>query len=200
MNLQRGFTLLETLVVLMLMGLLLTLVSSAMVAGNRAVEGAQRHSESLDETRAAHRFLQQTLSRTLPLSAGNDEQTRMTSFEGEPTRVVFYAPLPSSVGGGLYRQQIERHDDRLQVSLSRLDGDRLEPWGQPQRLLGGVQSVAFRYRGRSPLGEPTEWLDHWPWPSRLPRAVRVTLTLDAGRVWVTQQVALRLDLSGGAGS
>nr|WP_245391816.1 type II secretion system protein GspJ [Salinicola aestuarinus] len=179
--------------------MLLTLIGTAMVAGNQAVSRAERNSESLDEIRAAHRFLRHSLSRTMPLSAGNDEQTRVTSFQGEATEMVFYAPLPSSVGGGLFRQRLALDGERLQVRLSRLDGDHLAAWGKPQRLLDGVTGVAFTYRGRSPLGEPTGWLTEWPWPSRLPQAVRVRLSLDAGRTWVTQQVRLRLDLSGGAG-
>ncbi|CAM3591435.1 General secretion pathway protein J, putative [Pseudomonas reidholzensis] len=199
MKRQAGFTLLEILVVISLLGLLLGLVGGALLAANRAVVKAEQHSARLDELRATQRFLRQALGQMLPLSAatGNGEHT--TTFEGNRDSVVFFAPLPSSVGGGLYRQRLLWREGRLQVQLARLDGSRLQAWGEPQRLLDGVEGLALSYRGYSPLGKPTGWLDQWPWPERLPQAVRVAVQLGAGQAWPLLQVNLLLDLSGDGG-
>ncbi|MGQ0335838.1 type II secretion system protein GspJ [Halomonas elongata] len=202
MRREAGFTLLEMLVVIVLLGLMLGLVGTSLVTARHTVAQAERKSERLDEIRAARRFLRHSLSQTVPLraedgGAGEAGSNEAGSFRGAPRSMTFYAPLPSSLGGGIRRQRLMFADRRLTVTLARLVGERLEPWGEPQRLLEGVEDVHFTYRGRSPLGEPTGWRDDWPWPRRLPRAVRIDLRLSGGARWITQRVDLRLDLSGG---
>ncbi|WP_447894539.1 type II secretion system protein GspJ [Vreelandella sp. GE22] len=196
MKRQAGFTLLEVLAVISLMGLLLGLVGTAVVSANKAVSTAQRTSAHLEDIRATQRFLRHAIGQALPLSVESDRQTRGVSFQGEPASLMFYAPLPASLGGGLYRQRIVVEDEKLKVHLAQLEGQMLAPWGAPQPLLDEVLDAHFRYRGRSPLGERTEWLESWPWPDRLPQAVRIELRLKGTKPWVMQQINVRLDLSG----
>ncbi|MFJ4064449.1 prepilin-type N-terminal cleavage/methylation domain-containing protein [Pseudomonas sp. NPDC089996] len=200
MKRQGGFTLLEVLVVISLLGLLLGLVGSALVASTRAVAKAQRYSDNLDERRATQRFLRQSLSQVLPLTGRTADGRHTSTFEGAADSVMFYAPLPSSVGGGLYRQRLQVRGHRLEVQLARLDGRRLQAWGEPQRLLNGVEALHLQYRGYTPLGKATGWLAQWPWPERVPQAVRVDLRLNGSQqAWPTLQVNLLLDLSGDGG-
>ncbi len=49
----------------------------------------------------------------------------------------------------------------------------------------------------SPKGQATGWISEWPWTKRLPYAVRIVARVDGPVPWVTQVVALRLNLSGG---
>ena len=52
----------------------------------------------------------------------------------------------------------------------------------------------------TPLGKATGWLTQWPWPERVPRAIRVDLRLHGSQqAWPTLQVNLLLDLSGDGG-
>lgn len=192
---QRGFTLLEVLVVISLLGLLLTLIGAALSGANRAMAKAERYSSRLDEVRSSENFLRSAIAQALPLAAGKPGQTQSPMFQGDTQSLSFYAPLPATVGGGVYRHQVSLAEGRLQVTLQRLQGETLQPAREPQVLLQQVKSVQISYRGQSPSGAGT-WLDHWPWPGRLPRAVRIDAQLAGAVVWPQQVIHLRLDLSG----
>ena len=197
---QRGFTLLEVLVVISLLGLLLTLIGAALSGANRAMAKAERYSSRLDEVRSSENFLRSAIAQALPLAAGKPGQAQSPMFQGDTQSLSFYAPLPATVGGGVYRHQVSLAAGRLQVTLQRLQGENLQPAREPQVLLQQVKSVQISYRGQSPSGLTPSgagtWLDHWPWPGRLPRAVRIDAQLAGAVVWPLQVIRLRLDLSG----
>jgi general secretion pathway protein J len=192
----QGFTLLEVLVVLSLLGVLLTLIAGAITGANRAMSKAERYSTRLDEVRSTQNFLRNAIGQTLPLAAGAPGVTQSPVFVGEAQTMSFYAPLVANLGGGLYRYNVAlAAGQRLQVSLQRLRDQGLLPAGEPQVLLHQVQSVHFSYRGISPKGDATDWLDHWPWPGRLPVSVRIDAQLAGPVPWPLQSIDLRLDLS-----
>ncbi|MCF5466929.1 prepilin-type N-terminal cleavage/methylation domain-containing protein [Pseudomonas syringae] len=204
---QRGFTLLEVLLVISLLGVLLVLVAGALLGANRAVLKAERYTVNLDETRAAQAFLRSSISQALPLDTSAEDDANSGFFEGSAQQLQFVATLPGELGGGIQVHTLglkgpEGHRS-LQVSFAQVqsaaNGISLTPWGEPQVLLQNVESLTFSYRGLNPKGKPTGWIAEWPWPNRLPRAVRIDLQVKGTVKWVPEVVALRLDLSGGAG-
>lgn len=196
---MQGFTLLEVLVVISLLGVLLTLVGAAITGANRAMSKAERYSTQLDEVRSTQNFLRRVIGQALPLAAGAPGAEQSPIFTGDAQHMNFYAPLPATLGGGLYRYSLALiAGQRLQVSLERLQGQALLPMGDPQILLHQVQAVQFSYRGVSPKGEASGWLDQWPWPGRLPLGVRIDAQLAGAVPWPMQSITLRLDLSGEA--
>jgi len=100
---QQGFTLLEIMIVLSLLGVLLTLVGGALLGANRAVLKAQRYTVSLDEMRAAQQFLRTAISEALPLDVTEDDSQTDGFFAGGPQRMQFVATLPGVLGGGIQR-------------------------------------------------------------------------------------------------
>jgi general secretion pathway protein J len=200
---QQGFTLLEIMIVLSLLAVLLTLVGGALVGANRAVAKADRYTSSLDERRAAQEFLRRSISQALPLDTSQNDSATSGFFEGSAQRLQFVATLPNVLGGGMQVHTVElsgpESNRNLQVSFAQVQGNVLRAWGEPQILLHGVSGLNLSYRGVTPEGKSTGWVADWPWPNRLPRAVRIDVQLQGAVGWPTQVVALRLDLSGGAG-
>ena len=191
---EQGFTLLEVLVVLSLLSVLLLLVSAALLGANRAVAKAQAYTVSLDEMRAAQQFLRTSISEALPLKLTDDSQAEGFLI-GMPERLQFVATLPGVLGGGIQGFTLQRVGQDLQVAFSQRASQANAQRDEPQVLLHNVEALQFSYRGVSPLGQPTDWLSPWPWPRRLPTAVRIDATVDGPVPWVTQVVALRLNLS-----
>jgi general secretion pathway protein J len=203
---QQGFTLLEVLIVLSLLGVLLTLVGGALLGANRAVLKAQRYTVSLDEMRAAQQFLRTAISEALPLDVTEDDSQVDGFFVGEPQRMQFVATLPGVLGGGIQRFTLQLTGAEaprdLQVAFAQFESRAQvsvpASRSEPQVLLKGVEDLQFSYRGVSPKGQATGWINAWPWTRRLPSAVRIAARVDGPVPWVTQVVALRLNLSGGA--
>ena len=195
---ERGFTLLEILVVLSLLAVLLVLLSGALLGANRAVSKAQRYTVSLDEMRAARQFLRTAISEALPLDVTEDDSQADGFFVGTSERLQFVATLPGVLGGGIQRFTLQRGAEDLRVAFSRLEAQTTVSRDEPQVLLTKLAALQFSYRGVSPLGQPTGWIDQWPWPRRLPSAVRIAARVDGPVPWVTQVIALRLNLSSGA--
>ncbi|MGY2297037.1 prepilin-type N-terminal cleavage/methylation domain-containing protein [Pseudomonas yamanorum] len=201
MKQQRGFTLLEIMIVLSLLGVLLALVGGALLGANRAVLKAQRYTVSLDESRAAQQFLRTSISEALPLDVTEDDSQTNGFFVGAPQRLQFVATLPGVLGGGIQRFTLQLSEGELQVAFARFESGAQArvpaTRSEPQVLLKNVDDLQFSYRGLSPKGQATGWISNWPWTKRLPYAVRIAAQVNGPVPWVTQVVALRLNLSGG---
>lgn len=200
MRRMQGFTLLEVIVAISLLGLLLVLVASSFTSANRALRSSAQYAERLDEVRASQRFLHQALQATRPLALtaqGGWERL----FEGDEQRMRFFAPLPLGIGGSLKLHQLESVQGsdglwQLRVKFFELDGER--PWGAEQVLMSRLQQVQFSYRGLDEERRLTGWLAQWPWPERLPQRIRIQGEAEGPVVWPLMSVVIRTGQQVGA--
>jgi general secretion pathway protein J len=180
---EHGFTLVELLLALTLMGLLLGLVYGGLSAATRAADRGQTILEDSSRIRMAHQFVHNQLNQMMPLVfLESEDGAERTVFEGAADRIRYVAPMPGYLGfGGPQVQElaIVRGDDSLELVLSHalLQGFE-EPFlheSLPILLLEDIESAEFSFLGRDENGELTGWTTTWEDPGLLPVSVALDI-------------------------
>ena len=202
---QRGFTLLELLVVMSLLSIIMIGLVSALRSMAQTETKIDQRLERLDEIRVARTFLQQTLTRVSAstLEAPGATGKTIIPFVATPDSLTWVGILPArpNVGG--------RHFFRLAIEDSPAGRDlvlRFSPWkpdlvftdwpsAEARVLIPGIQQMTLQAQGLPPDGHnaaqawPKGWQDGWPIADSLPERVRLGL-VDAQGNWPEWTIAL----------
>lgn len=185
----RGFTLIEVLLALLLLGLLMAGAYAAIRNATAAVGSGQALAERTNKIRVTHAFIRRQLSTAL---ASAYEVNRSSGvryvIEGERDEITFVSPMPGYLGrGGPYVQRLGFRNEggllRLEFRHARLNGwdpddgfdDRAAP---PVVLLERVRSARFEYRGIDEQGRMGPWRPSWDRREALPALVRLNIEFD----------------------
>lgn len=187
---RRGFTLLELLIAMSLIGLLLGLLYGGFRLGVDSWDKGQTRAERLDEVRLAQDFLRRQLRQSVTVFRNSsDLGGRELYFSGEPERVGWVAPMLQYLDlGGLYYLELDRvgDPDNGQLRLrwhpySPDDEDDVIDSDEAEQtiLLDGVGGLTIDYFGPGELfDDPPEWRQRWDNPQLRPSLVRLQLELD----------------------
>jgi general secretion pathway protein J len=202
---QRGFTLLELLVVMSLLSIIMIGLVSALRTMAQTESKIDARLERLDEIRVARTFLQQTLTRvsTMALDAPGATGKTMIPFVATPDSLTWVGILPArpNVGG--------RHFFRLAIEDTSVGRElvlRFSPWApdiifsewssaQSRVLLRGIGQMKIQAQGLLPdrystaQAWPKGWQDGWPIADSLPEQVRLGL-VDTQGEWPEWTIAL----------
>jgi len=202
-----GFTLVELLVAMTLIGLLFVALFGGLRFGARVWEAGVDRSEEFAEVEVTQALLRRQLDQLLPLP-GLDQEDQAISFSGDQERLIFTAPAPSQFGlGGVYYFDLfaERAEQgqRLVLRWQLYRPDRDEPFNdeesQQRTLLENIETVEFSYYGDPELFEIGERIDTGEWRERwveaaLPPqliAVRIAFPENDTRYWPELIIAPR---------
>ena len=129
-----GFTLVELVIALALIGLITLLLFSGLRLGTRAWEGVEARAERTAGPRLARNFLTRELTQARPMQITFDAE-QILVFSGDAENLEFVAPLSEHVGTpGLYilRLSLER-DEAKRLILTR--------WLLHSDVLGGFGDI-----------------------------------------------------------
>lgn len=192
MKRMQGFTLLEVLAALSLLGLMLVLAASSFKSAGLAAERTQRAAARMEQVHAAQRFLRQSL-----------ESMRETPrFVGNAERIEYLAAVPLGLDGQLRLHSLQWLPDQAggwTLRVAFFDKNNGQPWSKPQVLAEHMRDAHFTYRGLDDMHRDSGWLTHWPWPQRLPRLVRIQARTQGGMRWPTLSVVVRPNQQVGMG-
>ena len=117
-----GFTLVELLIAMTLVGLITLLLFSGLRLGTRAWEGVEAAADRTGALRVARNFLDRTLNQARVVSLTFDGEI-ISVFSGEAQALEFVAPLSEHVGiPGLYvvRLTLDEGSSNRRVSSTRI--------------------------------------------------------------------------------
>ena len=194
---QDGFTLIEVLVAMTLLGLVLAALFGGLRTGVRVWDSQDRHSDALGRLIAAQGFLRRQIAEAAPLdypAVGGGPPAAV--FEGDANSVTFAGLMPSHFGLAGY-QVIEvglvRDGDggrQLGVRWWPFDAqDPAPPAAVPEEqtavLMDGVDGVTLSYFAPAVEGGPGQWADRWRDQPAPPDLVRIEVTFPPGdgRAW-----------------
>ena len=203
---ERGFTLLELLIAMTLLGLLMLGLFGGLRLGARVWEAGDTRSVDRARVEAVQRFVRTYLGQARPLAGADRTGDDTIAFIGRRDRLDFATVLPPhlSTGGfahaalslaerengyGLIfeHQALQRRDDG-RAELTRLDE------AENAVLLDNIEEIEFSYFGQRNRDEDARWTDRWDDDQGLPLLVRVRVVFPESdrRVWPDLTIALKI--------
>jgi general secretion pathway protein J len=193
---QDGFTLLELLIAITLLGLLTTMLLAGFRLGTRHVERQTTRIERSAQIPAVQGFLRSRLADAQPFfdqTSGN----RRVVFDGRPDGLDFIGAAPeSSAMGGLQLFTVEfdpRTTRQLRVrwQLFGVPEVGFQQGSHETVLLDRVAGVAFYYYGTIPPAKGPAWHQAWQDMEYLPSLIRLDLAFSDGGHMPALTVAIR---------
>lgn len=173
---QSGFTLLETLVTLVVFGFLMTGLVQGLRAGIGAWHAQTRTSAARGDLDAADRTLRSLIARIDPGGVSG----RPSTFKGSSVSLMFTTMLPQAAETSTTRDAdvilaLEGHE--LQLSWLPHYYNRIRPGPPPERvmLLRDVEHLEIAYWKEPGAGWQTEWAG-----SPLPKLIRIRVAFTHG--------------------
>ena len=169
---DSGLTLYELLIALVVLGLVLTLASSAIGFARRSVESV-RPNQTAERAEYVSAYLRELLSSARSTLKPTDDEVLRLAFVGEPDRLEFVSPSPApSVTPGLYRVIVEMSSEGL-VLQYRLDRSSRADF-ESVSLMAELQNAAFEYGVLNESGD-WSWKEDWKHQRALPNALSLRL-------------------------
>jgi len=201
---QRGFSLLEVMLAILLLGLLLAGAYSGITAARQSMKSGEALIERVDKVRTVQEFLRRQVSRILPFPYAQ-EGTKVEIFQGDGKFMRFVAPMPGYLSrGGAYVQTLalKSGNDGMQLVFTStlLNGFSKDKGKADEEstvvLLDRIEEGTFRYRGLNQQGELMNWGENWKDPSTTPLLVSLDLRLANGAQmqWPEMTIPLMMDV------
>jgi general secretion pathway protein J len=191
---QSGFTLLEVVVSLALLGLITATLMPSLRFGSKAWDTGHQRLEETARLRTIQDFLGRVLAEAQPIFLVGSDGEREIAFRGQAASLTLVAPMPPHLSLGAY------HVLQLDVAKASEGKALIAHWDQFRdqtddlglsagtrhvTLIAGIAGIEFSYFGvQNGNGRP-EWSDSWADSSSLPQLIRMRVLFDrkSGREW-----------------
>lgn len=188
---QLGFTLVEILVAMTMLGVLSLALFGGLRFGMRAWDRIEEHAVGMDEMRAAQKLLRRSLEQAYPLYITGDRDFPNVDFEGTSDALVFLAPAPKVLANGGYARfsiRMKNYDQGKSLIITATSKPVFPgapAYSQEETLLGNISSVKFSYFGKAQPTDVPRWHDRWQGQPILPQLVRIHIEFPGGdnRYW-----------------
>ena len=197
---QSGFTLLEMLIAMVLLGMVLVVIYGGLNTSMKSWDKGNERAELINELRLVQEFFFIFLRQSVTVYRNDPTDGRVVYFKGQSDELGWVAPMLTYLGrGGLYFVQLdivkEREGEVLRMRWHPYHPEDSED--EPRDpdsieetvLLPRVSSFEISYFGATEPDEEPDWHDDWENPLERPQLIRLQLTVP-GIDWPPLVVAL----------
>ena len=175
-NSHSGFTLLELLISLVMLGGIAIIISSAMRLGLRTISSGERKIDYLERTRASFNIIDSQIQSQIPLTF-EENGGKKYYFQGDRESLQF--PSNYSIWGGtkgyvMVRYKVETDDTGKQL-LAASESIIGTKNSRESKLFSEVDAIYFEYLFKDPTEEKKEWTDKWTDMGNIPEKVKLHL-------------------------
>ncbi len=190
MNHSRGFTLLELLIGMTLLGFILALLFGGFRLALNSWNAVEERAERVADEQAGRAAVRRLVTYAQPLHWKAPTGQRL-AFEGQREALRLIAPLGGQIGlrvveltvvpddspdppgapGAAVR--IDLRHGSLRYDIEQFADSVRDQSGRP--LFGGLREATFSYFGPEKRGDAAQWLDQWTNPEQFPTLVRLHL-------------------------
>jgi general secretion pathway protein J len=194
---HRGFTLIEMLVALALMGMIAIILITSLQIGGHTWQRVMRTASSTEDIAQAQEILRLRLSSLYPDDRVAGDISHAVFLKSSGISLEFSGAAPQSTAGGILRYQIgvSTTSRALEIrSWSDQPGQLASPSdSRAEALLPQVASVTVQF-WLKPGATPGRWVDRWD-SNKLPQLIRIDVTFAANdkRRWPPLYIEPRVD-------
>jgi general secretion pathway protein J len=194
MNLKRrtqGFTLLELLIGMTLVGFILTLLFAGLSLGMRSWDAGEQRMVSSSRQAVIVDFIRRTLEQTYPLHWRVDNEEQL-AFVGETDSLRIVGPVAIHDGASgnylIALNQDEGDGGRDLVMRWKMPDPRAPGFGsleeaKPKVLVKAIKGMTFSYFGAENDTDEPAWHDQWLHQKTPPQLIRLQLIMANGETW-----------------
>jgi prepilin-type N-terminal cleavage/methylation domain-containing protein len=176
-NSRSGFTLLELMISLVMIGVIALIITGAIRLGVRAVNIGENKIDYLERTRTSFNIIDSQIQSQIPLSYEENGEKRYY-FQGDRESLQFstnYSLWGGRKGYVIVRYKVESDKTGKQflaVSENIIGTNS----NRESRLFSAVDAIRFEYFFRDPTEEKGKWVEKWTDTANIPVKVKLHLT------------------------
>ncbi len=173
---NKGFTLLELLISIVMLGIIMVILVGALRLGFRSVESGEKKIESLERMRVSLSMIDSQIQSQIPLTYQEEEATKYY-FTGE--RDSLQLSTNYSIWGGqkgyvivTYSVSPEEEGKSVLYASEHIVGVEET---KETKLLDAFDDIYFEYFYKGPTDEVGNWVEQWTDTSKIPEKIKVHL-------------------------
>ena len=189
---KNGFTLLELMISITLIGIVMLIVFGAMRLGYRSIEKSERTMDFLERVRMTLGIIESQLQSQIPLTYEEDGEKKMY-FVGRKESIQFstnHSIWSGQMGYVVVAYNVEQ-DGRGKLALYATENTISVQDTKKTMLLDNLDSVSFKYFYKDPTMEKGEWREEWPETSTIPQFVTLNISDSSRKLYLNLFIRIK---------